>query len=507
MVLLVSGCVGALPPLGERSASTVDTDTAGTRLGRALAPALAAQPGLTGIHPLARPTDAFAARWALAAGADRTLDVQTYIWHGDTTGLLLLESLWQAAERGVRVRLLLDDNNTAGLDATLAALDAHPNLEVRLYNPVVQRRLRLLNYLGDFARVNRRMHNKSFTADNRATIVGGRNIGDAYFAAGSATVFADLDLLAVGQAVQAVSDTFDRFWNSVSSYPAANLLGQPAPGHGPRLLAQFDTARASPAAAAYLATLRQTPVLADLLGRRLPLEWVPARVISDDPAKTLASAGPAQDQALMLPALLRSMGEPRVSFDLVSPYFVPQDEGTAALVALARSGVRVRILTNGLAATDVAAVHAGYAGRREALLRAGVQLHEFKPEASGNGEPRRRLALGGSSAASLHAKTFAIDGRRVFVGSLNFDPRSAQLNTEMGLVLDSGIQAAGLARFFDAEVQQVAYTVQLAPATGQLQWLEHAAGGSTLHTTEPATSWLRRAGVSLLSLLPIEWLL
>jgi cardiolipin synthase C len=221
---LLAGCAEPLPSLEGRASSSALADTSGTRLGRALATVVAAYPGQSGIVELLNPRDAFATRGVLAAAADQSLDLQYYIWHGDPVGYLLFEALWQAAQRGVRVRLLLDDNNTAGMDATLAALDAHPNIELRLYNPFVQRGARALGYLSDFSRLNRRMHNKSFTADNQVTVVGGRNIGDEYFGVGDGMVFADLDVVAVGPAVVEVSKQFDLYWNSASAYPAAALL-------------------------------------------------------------------------------------------------------------------------------------------------------------------------------------------------------------------------------------------------------------------------------------------
>ena len=194
VAVIITGCA-TLPPPENRVETTALTDTGGTRLGRAIAPGVAANPGKTGIRRLPDPRDAFAARVLLAGAAEKSLDVQYFIWHGDHVGYLLFQALWQAAERGVRVRLLLDDLNTKGLDSSIAALDAHPNIEVRLYNPVVNRDNRMLNFVTDFSRVNRRMHNKSFTADNQATVVGGRNIADEYFGAGTGLTFADLDVL------------------------------------------------------------------------------------------------------------------------------------------------------------------------------------------------------------------------------------------------------------------------------------------------------------------------
>jgi putative cardiolipin synthase len=504
LTVLLAGCATELPSLKGRTPTAALADTSGTRLGRALAPGLAVHAGQTGVHPLPSPRDAFAARGLLAAAADRSLDVQYYIWHGDAAGVLLFEALWRSAERGVRVRLLLDDNNTSGLDPTLAALDAHPNIEVRLYNPFVQRSGRLLSYLTDFQRLNRRMHNKSFTADNRVTIVGGRNIGGEYFGMGSAMVFADLDVLAVGASVGEVSDQFDRYWNSPSAYPAASFVGTAAPDAVEYLEARFAAARAAPEAAGYLEALRTTPLVRDLLDKGLSFEWVTARLLADNPAKTLDPVDRADH--LLFPALVQAMGQPTNTLDLVSPYLVPGEQGTESLAALARSGVTVRILTNSLAASDVAAVHAGYTRRRVDLLRAGVRLYELKPTATEQ-LPSDKNGVGSGSSSGLHAKTFAVDRSRIFVGSFNFDLRSALLNTEMGLVIDSPTLAQTLADSFDRTVPLAAYEVVLAPDGTRLQWIERSAAGEKRYDTEPGTSLLKRTGVGVLSLLPIEWLL
>jgi putative cardiolipin synthase len=473
-------------------------------LGRALSEDVAAHPGKSGIRPMPKPRDAFAARAVLAAAADRSIDVQYYIWHGDHVGDLLFEALWEAAERGVRVRMLLDDANTSGLDPTIAALDAHPNIEVRLYNPFVQRGSRAIGYISDFTRLNRRMHNKSFTVDNQIAVVGGRNIGDEYFAAGAGVVFADLDVAAVGPVVLEVSKEFDTYWNSPSAYPAASFVGSAGAEGTAALKKKFAENRADPESVAYGEAVRTTPLVRDIIDRRVEFEWVSARVVYDDPAKTLDTT--ARTDVLLFPQLVELMGPPKKTLDLITPYFVPRDEGAASLAALAKGGVRVRILTNSLAASDVTAVHAGYAKHREELLRAGVQLFELKPTAA-HDVPSEKSGIGSSSSAGLHAKTFAVDGRRVFVGSFNFDPRSAQLNTEMGLVIDSPKLAHGMAEAFDTSAPMVAYEVRLAPDGNGLEWIERTTSGVERYTTEPSTGWLKRFGVQVMSLLPIEWLL
>ena len=502
VTLALLGACSSLPPIQDRMASTAFTDTAHTRLGAALAVPVAEHPGLTGVHGLADPRDAFVARAVLAAMAERSIDAQYYIWRGDEVGFLLFEALWDAAERGVRVRLLLDDHNTGGLDPTLAALDAHPNIEVRLYNPLAHRSVRAVSYVTDFARVNRRMHNKSFTVDNQVAVVGGRNIGNEYYGAGSGLVFADFDVTLVGAAVGQVSREFDTFWNSASAYPAALLLRPADAAQAQALQAAFQVNRSSPQAQSYLDGVRVSPLARSLLNRTVAFEWTTAGILWDDPAKTLDPDAKRED--LLFPKLVESLGLPVRRLDIVSPYFVPGERGTAALAAIAGRGVEVRILTNSLASSDAAVVQAGYARRRDDLLRAGIRIHELKPTAAPRDSQRR---VGSSSSTGLHAKSFAVDGERIFVGSFNFDPRSLLLNTEMGVVLDSHRLAQELADGFDHTVPGVAYEVRLGEDGFSLVWIEQTPDGPRTHTTEPGTTWLQRTGVTVLSVLPIEWLL
>lgn len=458
------------------------------------------------MHALLDARDAFAARVLLARAAERSLDVQYYIWHNDLSGTLLFEALREAADRGVRVRLLLDDNNTSGLDSILAALTAHPNIEVRLFNPFAVRKPRIVGYLTDFFRLNRRMHNKSFTADNQATIVGGRNIGDEYFdAAADAVVFIDLDVIAVGPAVQEVSADFDRYWASQSAYPAERLLTSVDQRDVDQVMAQASRVARDPAATAYLKALRESPFVRELLEGRLALEWAPTRMVSDDPAKGLGEI-PAEDR--IFGQIEAAIGDPHRAVDLISAYFVPGMQGTETFVGLAQRGVKVRVLTNSLEATDVAPVHAGYAKRRRKLLEAGVALYELRRLAPYSGRLALSVAGGsaGRSASSLHAKTFGIDGSRAFIGSFNFDPRSARLNTEMGFIIDSPALARRIAEAFEARIPAQSYEVRLAE-DGKLYWIERKGKALVRHDTEPGTTLAQRLGVWFLSLLPIEWLL
>ena len=499
------GCA-ALPSLEGRSQTRAFEDTATTRLGRASALPIGAHRGQTGVLALPEGREAFATRMLLAEAAERSLDVQVYIWHADLTGRFLLDALRQAADRGVRVRLLLDDNNTQGLDAMLAALDSHPNVEVRLFNPFLQRSWRWLGYLSDFDRLNRRMHNKSFTADNQVSVVGGRNVGDEYFEAGQEVSFVDLDVLAVGAVVPRVSADFDRYWASASAYPVASLLPAAEPGALDRWAQAAAQLRSDPAAQPYISALGRSDFVKRLVAGELALEWTDVRLVSDDPAKGL---GQADAQSLLPQRLAEVLGKPVKELLLVSPYLVPTASGTDALTGLSKQGVAVSVLTNSLAATDVPAVHAGYAKHRRALLDGGVKLFELKPD---RGDAARSLrsdrGLAGSSGASLHAKTFAVDRRRVFVGSFNLDPRSAALNTESGLVIDSLTMATNIAMAFENHLAGRSYALRL-DGEGGIEWRDQPSPSAPgqVHHTEPRTSVWKRAMVTLLSWLPIDWLL
>ena len=498
--VLQAGCA-SLPTIEGRSLSTAASDTADTRLGRAVSGLARAHARLSGVVALPDGRDAFAARARLADAAERTLDVQYYIWRNDTSGTLLLDALRRAADRGVRVRLLLDDNNTVRMDELLAALDTHPNIEVRLFNPFAARRWRRLGFLTDFSRLNRRMHNKSFTADNQVTIIGGRNVGDEYFDADADLRFVDLDVLTVGPVVRDVSGDFDRYWASDSAYPIDRLVARPPPQTLAALEAAAVQTAYAPAAQAYVQAIAGQPFMRALLEQRLPFEWAVVHMVSDDPSKGL---GKADDEELMWSRLKLVMRRPQHEMVLISPYFVPGEEGTRFFTDLARAGVAITVVTNSLESTDVVAVHAGYAKRRRALLEAGVRLYETK-RAPGRPERERRLG-GSSSASSLHAKTFALDGARAFVGSFNFDPRSARLNTELGFVIDSPAVARAISHDFASSLARRAYEVGLG-ATGALQWIEQRDDATLVHDVEPGTDLWQRLGVSLLSLLPIDWLL
>lgn len=485
----------SLPDNTDRTESHYLPVDPNTTLGQQFLPSMQQHPGLSGIYLLADSHEAFLARLSLAASAQKTLDVQYYIWRDDTTGHLLMQSLYQAAERGVRVRLLLDDNNTGGMDELLASVNAHPNIEIRLFNPFMQRRFRPLGYLSDFFRLNRRMHNKSFTADGLVTITGGRNVGDEYFGFGSGVLFADLDMIAVGPAAKDVEQDFDRYWASESSYPLQNIVKN-IPSD------PFDIKPAEDKETQiFLQELGQSTFVKQLREGSLPLIWTEVNLISDDPAKVLNKSKETDSVLAHLAPLMQDTKEELL---IISPYFVPAKEGAALFRRLSNEGKEISVLTNSLAATDVIPVHAGYAKYRKPLLLAGISLYELKPQATV--VTRNHGGIIKSSGASLHAKTFIIDNKTVFIGSFNIDPRSAALNTEMGFVFDSEEIARYLADNMKQNQMEYSYKVSKTPK-GKLHWETIEDHQIVEFDDEPHSTVWARIGVWICSLLPIEWLL
>jgi putative cardiolipin synthase len=374
---------------------------------------------------------------------------------------------------------------------------------VRLFNPFVVRTPRV-GYLTDFFRANRRMHNKSFTADNQATIIGGRNIADEYFgAAAEGLLFVDLDVLAIGPVVTDVSHDFDRYWKSASAYPADRILAPVSSVEIDKVKATAARVEQDPAAIAYMTALRDAPFVSHLAERTLEMEWAVTQIISDDPAKGL---GRASAERLFPRQLKDVIGEPASHLEMVMAYFVPTAAGLNSLISMAKRGVKISIVTNSLEATDGPYVHAGYAKRRKALLEAGIELYELRRLSPNSKREKGSGSAPGSSGSSLHAKTFAVDGKRVFVGSFNFDPRSAKLNTELGFVIDSPRLADQISNTFETIVPERAYQIHLSEA-GKIYWSERTVNGERRYDKEPHTSFWLRASVWFLSKLPIEWLL
>ena len=469
-----------------------------TPLDRLIAPAEAAHPGQAGFRLLSEGPEAFALRARSAQRAGRSLDVQTYIWHDDLTGLYLVHALLEAADRGVKVRLLLDDLDARAKNVGFAAIDAHPNVAVRVFNPFASRKGMLSQageFLGSMQRLNHRMHNKSWIADNRIAVVGGRNLGDEYFGAAEEVNFVDLDFAMVGPVVRDASASFDRYWNSVAAYPMDTVDPKSVSASAletlrARLAAQVRETEASP----YASALREDDAVRRLVSGDWPMEWTATYTfVSDDPLKALSEPGLQRSQVLT--ALLPVMQAAREDMTMISPYFVPGEEGTKGMVDAAKAGKRVRMLTNSLAANDVAAVHGGYSRYREALVAGGVQLWELKPL----GGAKAKSSLKGSSGASLHTKALSVDGQALFVGSYNLDPRSTSLNCEQGVLLENAVLAKQFEALFAWQSSgQRAWAVQL--DGGALRWSD----GTETFDADPKASAGRRFQAWLARVLRID---
>lgn len=461
----------------------------------------AGAPGKTGLEVIPTGIDAFAARLALAKAATRTIDAQYYIWEGDLSGRMLLEELVKAADRGVRVRLLIDDNTTSGLDPMWIAANSHPNISVRLFNPLTIRHPRTANYLFSALRLNRRMHNKSMTFDGAATVIGGRNVGDEYFGAKEKGLFIDLDVVATGKVVGEVEQQFDRYWNSISAFPAENILdAQSATTLDQLRNPDFeDKTRATDYREAAETVFRRRYES----GKPLPLLWTDVRLVADNPDKAIDKASRSDLVASQIAPLIRNAKQ---RFDLVSGYFVPGDQGAELLEGLAERGVKTRVVTNSIAVTDVPVVHAGYAPFRKPLLQSGVRLFEVRPMGEQREKPKDMGTKFSGGGESVHAKTFSIDGKTIFIGSFNFDMRSALLNCEMGFIFDAPDLATQMNGGLDARLPEYSYEVKL-DDQNMLAWQTREGGKTVTLQPEPNTTGFSRAMTSFLGWLPIKWLL
>ena len=479
----------------------------GGALDAAVLRALGDSPGRSTLRLVDQNPLAYGYRAATAVAARRSIDVQYYIWHADLTGRLLAAELLRAAERGVRVRVLVDDIDARAKHELFQVADLHPNIEVRIFNPFYSRSGMVgwaSEWLTRGRRLNRRMHNKAWIVDNRVAIVGGRNIGDEYFGASEHSNFSDLDVVLAGPIVADVSASFDDYWNNRNAVPVSRLDGDtPDPQALQRLIEDAREYRRQAGETEYVVALRDEAKRAELLAKQPPALAVDVvRLLVDDPAKVRGKTS-GLEASNVLAALAERMRAATDELLIVSPYFVPRSSGRQSLVEGAARGVRIAVLTNSLAATDVAAVHTGYARERRELLRGGVELFEMKRKA-GDEEERKRISVTGSSGASLHTKAMIIDRRWVFVGSMNLDPRSAFLNTEMGVLVDSPALAEQVRGQFErATGPELSYRVVLEEDEG-LVWYDRVRGEDRRLEREPDASALRRLGVTLLRLVPID---
>ena len=496
--LALAGC-SSLEPRPDLPVETAVPAGTGATLDDLVAGAEARRPGESGFRLVRDGPEAFAIRSRTALVAGRSLDVQTYIWHDDGTGSFLAARLLEAADRGVKVRLLVDDMDARAKNYGFAALHAHPGIEVRMFNPFDSRwgTLRLVfEAMGSAKRINHRMHNKTWIADNRIAIVGGRNLGDEYFGASEEVNFLDLDFAMVGPVVRDASASFDRYWNSPLAYPMDVLAPTAVSAEALQALRDRIAAR-MPAAdkSRFADELRQDDAVQRLVSGDWSMHWSPRfRFVSDDPLKALGQGqGVAGSEVLATLGPLLKASTRNVS--IISPYFVPGEGGTEFLVGIDRSGSAVRVLTNSLAANDVAMVYGGYSESREELLEGGVELWELRPTPGAEVQS----SLFGSSGASLHTKALTVDGRVAFVGSYNLDPRSTSLNCEQGIFVESPEISTELEEIFRTDTSgEQAWAVTL--QSGKVQWSD----GKQTWDSAPDASAGRKFQAWLARVLPVS---
>lgn len=509
VAVIVYASLAGLPDNGDNARSYVDDDTDGTRLAKLFRERQDTNPGLDGVFELPHGRDAFASRAALARLADKTIDTQYYMWHQDTVGTLLIRELLDAADRGVRVRMLIDDMYGSDGQGTWRAADAHPNIEVRLFAPFSRRQPKYMQFLTRFKDVNARMHTKTFTVDNQAAVVGGRNIGDEYFDADPKLAFTDNDVMIVGPAVSDVSAEFNDYWNSEYAYPVSLLLEPGSEDELRDLRTRSDELLKESSTSAYLKAVDEGPFATSIREGTAEPRWAKGTIVHDAWRKRDQSY-PSWRDDLLISQLRPHLEGATKELIMISPYFVPGDDDVAMFCELTAKGVSVRILTNSLASNDVAAVHAGYSKHRETLLRCGVVLYELD-ELLRTAERRAFVWLPDLGKSSLHAKTMIFDRTKMFVGSFNYDQRSLYLNTEIGVVFEQSEVAAQAASRFDAGVNRAAFRLELvegSDGSGSLRWHGLGEDGQpVVYEREPYVGVGTQLAVRALRLIPIDWLL
>lgn len=463
--------------------------------------------GLTAYLAMNDAFQSIASRIHLIRKAKYTLDLQYYIWADDFIGNLMLHELLKAADRGVKVRLLIDDQNGTKIDRQLSALLTHPNISIKLYNPYKFRHFRVMDYIFRAQRINHRMHNKLIIADGAIAVTGGRNISSEYFDASESFQFTDMDVLFFGQSVNRANEVFTEFWNFELSYPIEQFISKGSAQDLIDLRKSFEKLEQAEHSTDEKVNLEQKELANELNQNKI--NWAYADFLADSPKKSL---GKAQGNELISHQIHQHLGDPKQEMDLIAAYFVPTQNGTDFISQFPKQNVNVRILTNSFVANDVALVHAFYQKYRVDLLKNGAKLYEFKPYierkrrtwyevVTGNIIPKK-----GKNKSSLHAKFINIDDK-VFIGSFNLDPRSFNINTEVGLVLKSDPLQEQISDLLDRTLLTVAYELQL-NSQGELIWLDYQGDGKVIeHHVDPETTRFQRFMMYSVSYLPIEWMM
>jgi len=495
IALLFTGCAST-PRDYPRTSSTAFTDYLDTSVGQLFEEEAVKHPGESGFRIITRGRQGFTARIAMTELAEKTLDLQYYAWEADETGWLLAEHVLKAADRGVKVRMLIDDITLVGRDAGAASLDAHPNIELRVFNPFAHRSARMLDYAVDLGRVNHRMHNKIYVMDNAVAIIGGRNIGNHYFNVDAHANFRDLDIAAAGPVVREISNVFDYFWNGDWAVPISALVDRAYTTED--LEAARKNVRELIAAGTYPYPLGQdtATLRSDLLSIRDRFIWAPGQIVWDDPA----AIKEGMQAGKLVTALANKVQTLQSELLMEAAYFVIREGGVEFARQMKDRGVKMRVLTNSLASNDVVAAHAGYSQSRKALIENGVEIYELRPDA-GIIKQRNYSA---DSKSGLHAKAMVFDRESVFIGSFNLDPRSFNINTEAGLYVESPELAEQVAAFMEEGVRpENSYRVSL-DEDGDLVWVTEIDGEEVRYDDDPETTFGQRFMSGFISILPVD---
>jgi len=461
----------------------------------------------SGFYLLSDNTDAFVARFALATIAEKTLDIQYYIIHNDASGQYLAYAILSAADRGVHVRILVDDINLSGRDSNFKMLSQHKNIEIRIFNPLSSRDwFRSIELLINLDRAGRRMHNKAFIADNTSAIIGGRNIGDEYFDARNNLNFVDLDLLTVGPIVTDITKSFNDYWESYWATPIEQLskvrvVQKQLIKLRRNLKDKWHHAKNTD----YFQSLKHSSFAQKITNKQIDFIWAEASLFYDRPEKISKDA--AEPTTHIGPQVMPYFNRAKDELIIATPYFVPGNRGVLWFKDKQKNGTNVKILTNSLAATDVIAVHAGYKKYRNQLVASNINMFELKPTAQAAQSKTNKL-IEGSRHASLHAKYMVVDQQYVFVGSANIDPRSECLNTEIGIMVNSPeLAKKTIALFNKSSSLESSYQLQINKADNKMVWLTNEKGNEFRYYQEPKASFIKKIAVFIISLLPVESLL
>lgn len=503
-LVLLAGCATTDKQI-VRTPSTAPQQTELTSASQFIQADLEKHPGKSGFVLLDSGEEAFTSRNAMTQVAEKTIDVQYYIWEDDITGAILINQLIKATERGVRVRLLIDDVNSGGRDFGLAKLDTLANFEVRLFNPFENRSFQAFEFIADMSRLNHRMHNKSFIMDNTFAIIGGRNIGNKYFGVSSDINFRDLDVLAAGPIVKDISHSFDVFWNSEwaipikainKTQPSAKEIQQGLQG----LQEYIENHNEFP----YPIDRTQAEIYQRMNASKDRLIWADAEILYDDPAKKIGTDTGYQG---IIPHLRQWVDETQDEILIESAYYIAGSGGAKRVRELHDKGIKIRVLTNSMATNDVAAAYVFYAKYRKELVENGVELYELRPDM--NAQRKFWSLLASKSSASLHTKVIVFDRTKTFIGSFNLDPRSVDINTEIGLLIDSPELAEQVIAYMDVGTRPTdSYRLMLEKEDqeddGKLVWISEQDGKEVRGYSNPKSGFWRPVTAWFISLFPIE---